>query len=149
MDKEEKIIQLITQEVEKQYADKFTYAIPTWAKLSALPEIISILPIHGKEGIVITKQRVDFEVNFSEISSIVHYSNFLSHQMNKELDILAYIIFYNKQVLAQKDPNYSTELTEFEENECRKFNRNQRDIDTSILFFSSDLTLIDTLDDLM
>jgi len=149
MNKKEKIIQQIIQDIEKHYADKFTYAIPTWAKLSAQPEIISILPIHGKEGIVISKQRVDFDVNFSEISSIVRYSKFLSDQMNKELDILAYVVFFNKRIRAIKDPNYLPELTVLEENDRLKYNENQLEIDVSCLFFTAEFDLTNSLDDVI
>ncbi|MBF0598412.1 hypothetical protein [Faecalibacter rhinopitheci] len=87
------IIQLIVKKIEKHYEDKFTYAIPEWAILSANPEIVYIIPVHGTEGVTITKQRVDFNVNFSDIKSIIHYAQYLSDQMNIKHEILGYIVF--------------------------------------------------------
>ncbi len=143
----EKIIQIIKQEIEKHYSDKFTYAIPDWAMLSVQPEIISILSIHGEEGIQIAKQKVDFPVHFSDISSIVNYSGFLLNQMNIELEIIGYVVFYNKKIIAIKDPGYLEHLTEFEENELIKFNADQKEEDLSLLYFDQNLNQVNSLDE--
>ncbi|WP_312314468.1 hypothetical protein [Empedobacter brevis] len=143
----EKIIQVIKQEIENHYSDKFTYAIPDWAMLSAQPEIISTLPIHGEEGIQIAKQKVDFPVHFSDISSIVNYSGFLSKQMNIELEIIGYVVFYNKKIIAIKAPGYLEHLTELEENELIKFNADQKEEDLSLLYFDQNLKQVNSLEE--
>ena len=66
------VILKIKRKIEDHYSDKFTYAMPDWAMLTAEPEIISILDIHSEEGVKIAKQKVDFPVDFNTIL-VVHY----------------------------------------------------------------------------
>lgn len=127
------IIQLIVQKMEQHYEDKFTYALPEWAMLSAKPEIVSIITVHGAEGIAITKQRVEFDVNFSDRNSIIHYTDYLSNQMNIEHEILGYIIFFDKNIYAKKDPNYKKDLTAFEQSELDNYPKSKTDISILML----------------
>lgn len=140
------ILQLIVQKVEEYYKDKFIYGIPEWAMLSSNPEIIYIIPVHGSEGIIITKQRVGFDVNFSDKKSIIHYAYYLSNQMNIEHEILGYIIFFDKHVYAKKDPTYKNDLTAFEQSELDNYPKNKTDI--SILMLNDDFKEINSFDNI-
>ncbi|MCJ7936072.1 MAG: hypothetical protein MUW56_21200 [Chryseobacterium sp.] len=144
-----KVILKIKQKIENHYSDKFTYAMPDWAMLSAEPDIISILDIHGEEGVQIAKQKVNFPVDFYNISSVVDYVDFLSNQMNSQKEIIGYVIFYNKNTLIIKDPNYLQDLTAFQENELNKYNQTQSKVDISLLFTDQNWDEVDVLDDLL
>lgn len=145
----DKVILKIKQKIENHYSDKFTYAMPDWAMLSAEPDIISILDIHSEEGVQIVKQKVNFPVDFYNISSVVDYVDFLSNQMNSQKEIIGYIIFYNKNTLIIKDPNYLQDLTAFQENELNKYNQTQSQVDISLLFTDQNWDEVDLLDDLL
>ena len=60
----QKAIEYAKDKIERHFEDKLTYALPDWAMLTGNPEIISWVEVRGSEGIAITKQRVDFNVNF-------------------------------------------------------------------------------------
>ena len=143
------VILKIKQKIEDHYSDKFTYAMPDWAMLSAEPEIISILDIHSEEGVKIAKQKVDFPVDFNTISSVVNYVDFLSNQMNSQKEITGYVIFYNKNTLLIKDPNYLQDLTAFQESELNKYNQTQSQVDISLLITDQNWNEVDLLGDLL
>ena len=143
------VILKIKQKIEDHYSDKFTYAMPDWAMLSAEPEIISILDIHSEEGVKIAKQKVDFPVDFNTISSVVNYVDFLSNQMNSQKEITGYVIFYDKNTLLIKDPNYLQDLTAFQESELNKYNQTQSQVDISLLITDQNWNEVDLLDDLL
>lgn len=144
-----KVILKIRQKIENHYSDKFTYAIPDWAMLSAEPDIISILDIHSEEGVQIAKQKVNFPVDFRTISSIVNYVDFLSNQMNKKKEITGHVIFYNKNTLIIKDPNYLQDLTAFQENELNKYNQTPSQVDIALLLTDQNWDEVEVLDDLL
>ena len=139
------VILKIKRKIEDHYSDKFTYAMPDWAMLTAEPEIISILDIHSEEGVKIAKQKVDFPVDFNTISSVVNYVDFLSNQMNSQKEITGYVIFYNKNTLLIKDPNYLQDLTAFQESELNKYNQTQSQIDISLLITDQNWNEVDLL----
>ena len=143
------VILKIKQKIEDHYSDKFTYAMPDWAMLSAEPEIISILDIHSEEGVKIAKQKVDFPVDFNTISSVVNYVDFLSNQMNSQKEITGYVIFYNKNTLLIKDHNYLQDLTAFQESELNKYNQTQSQVDISLLITDQNWNEVDLLGDLL
>ena len=143
------VILKIKRKIEDHYSDKFTYAMPDWAMLTAEPEIISILDIHSEEGVKIAKQKVDFPVDFNTISSVVNYVDFLSNQMNSQKEITGYVIFYNKNTLLIKDPNYLQDLTAFQESELNKYNQTQSQVDISLLITDQNWNEVDLLDDLL
>ena len=143
------VILKIKRKIEDHYSDKFTYAMPDWAMLSAEPEIISILDIHSEEVVKIAKQKVDFLVDFNTISSVVNYVDFLSNQMNSQKEITGYVIFYNKNTLLIKDPNYLQDLTAFQESELNKYNQTQSQIDISLLITDQNWNEVDLLGDLL
>lgn len=145
-DNRKEIIQLIIQKFEKYYEDKFTYALPKWAILSADPEIISIIPVHGSKGIEIIQQRVNFDVNFSDRRSIIYYTHFLSSQMNIEYKVLGYIIFFDKHICLKKDPTYKNNLTVFEQSELDNFSKDKDDI--SILMLNDNFKEIKSFDNI-
>ena len=131
------LAQMIADELNQQYANKFIYAVPDWAILYAEPELLFILPIYGEEGIAITKQVVNFPVDFSSRSSVLYYAHFLESQMNKELEIKAYVVFYNKNILVGKDPNYLDLLTKEQEDEIRSYNDKRIKVEISACYFNS------------
>lgn len=143
------VILKIKRKIEDHYSDKFTYAMPDWAMLTAEPEIISILDIHNEEGVKIAKQKVDFPVDFNTISSVVNYVDFLSNQMNSQKEITGYVIFYNKNTLLIKDPNYLQDLTAFQESELNKYNQTQSQVDISLLITDQNWNEVDLLGDLL
>ena len=143
------VILKIKRKIEDHYSDKFTYAMPDWAMLSAEPEIISILDIHSEEGVKIAKQKVDFPVDFNTISSVVNYVDFLSNQMNSQKEITGYVIFYNKNTLLIKDPNYLQDLTAFQESELNKYNQTQSQVDISLLITDQNWNELDLIVDFL
>ncbi|MGV4413606.1 hypothetical protein [Chryseobacterium sp. T1] len=144
-----KIIQKIKQNIENDYSDKFTYAMPDWAMMSAEPDIISILDIHGKEGLQVAKQKVNFPVDFYNISSISEYVDFLSNQMDCQKEIIGYVVFYNKNMLIIKDPNYLQDLTVFQKNEIKKSNQAESQVDISLIILDQNWNKVNSLDDLL
>lgn len=145
----DKVILKIKQKIENHYSDKFTYAIPDWAMLSAEPDIISILDIHSEEGVQIAKQKVNFPVDFYNVSSVADYVDFLSNQMNSQKEVIGYVIFYNKNILIIKDPNYLRDLTAFQENELNKYNETQSQVEISLILTDQNWNEVDVLDDLL
>lgn len=143
------VILKMKQREEIHYADKFTYALPQWAMLSAKPEIIDILHIYGDQGVSIAKQKVEFAVDFKNTSSIKTYVSFLMNQMNTALDIVGHVYFYNKNIFACKDINYPKPLTEWEEGELKKTNLGDGSIDSSILITDKEGNVVESLNDLL
>ncbi|MBB1139114.1 hypothetical protein [Myroides sp. WP-1] len=140
------IIQLIKKELDQQYGNKYIYAVPTWALLQSAPELLFILPVHGESGIAITKQRVDFSVDFSSIPSVLYYAHFLASQMDQNLEIKSYVVFFNKNIIISKDPSYSKKLTKKQEQELISYNDNRIQVDLTVRYFSSTFLPVATLD---
>lgn len=143
----DKVYKYIKDKVDEHYSDKFIYALPDWFKLSAVPELIQVLPIYGKEGIEVCKQKVAFKVSFNDVSSVVTYVNFLKEQMCTALDVIAYVVFFVKNVKGIKDPNYKKELTDFEALEIVKYNNTNNEIEISMAFFDVDFNAMISLDE--
>lgn len=139
----QKAIEYAKDKIEEHYEDKFTYALPDWAMLTGNPEIISWVEVRGSEGIAITKQRVDFNVNFKDKLSIIYYADFLNNQMNKNLETVGYVIFYDKNIVAKKDPNYTEELSADQNSELLTFNSEKSTTDISILMLNAEYKLIE------
>lgn len=133
----EKLLQIAKQKIEEHYQDKFTYALPDWAMLTADPEILAIVTVHGKEGILATKERVNFEVDFKHKESIQFYVTYLNRKMNTSLTIMGYIVFFDKKVYLQKDTNYPKELTANELDEIKKYNHENKELEIFILKFNT------------
>ncbi|MEJ5146921.1 hypothetical protein [Sphingobacterium sp. MYb388] len=144
----QKGIALAKQKIEAHYSDKFTYALPDWAMLTGNPEAIAVVPIYGNEGILVTKRRVDFEVDFNDERSIIYYTNHLNNQMNADLPLLGYLLFYKNILILQKDPSYALDLSDFESAEIISYNRNNISTDFSLIIFNKDLELVATTTDL-
>lgn len=92
---------------------------------------------------------MDFPVDFNTISSVVNYVDFLSNQMNSQKEITGYVIFYNKNTLLIKDPNYLQDLTAFQESELNKYNQTQSQVDISLLITDQNWNEVDLLGDLL
>lgn len=135
--------------IEKHYQDKFTYAIPTWARLTADPEILEVIPLHGLQAITICKQKVDFKVDFKDIKSIKQYVSFLNNQMDISLDIIGYVVFLNKQVYIEKAPSYHMALSQSQNNEIDKYNLSQEKFELIILYLNNKDQIIENLDQLL
>ncbi len=144
----QKGITLVKQKIEAHYSDKFIYALPDWAMLTGNPEMIAIVPIHGNEGILVTKQRVDFEVDFNDEHSIIYYTNFLINQMNDHLPLLGYVLFYKNVLIMQKDTNYALPLNDFESTEIIRFNNSNKSTDSSFIIFNKNLEIVASTSDL-
>lgn len=144
----QKGIALAKQKIEADYSDKFTYALPDWAMLTGNPEMIAIVPIHGNEGILITKQRVDFEVDFNDERSIIYYTNYLHNHMNAHLPLLGYALFYKNVLMVQKDPSYALVLSDFESTEIIRYNSHNTSTNFSFITFNKDLELVASTADL-
>lgn len=138
----QKGIAFAKQKIEADYSDKFVYALPDWAMLTGNPEPIAVVPVHGNEGILVTKQRVDFEVDFSDERSIVFYTNYLNSQMNTHLPLWGYVLFYKNVLMVQKDPSYALALSDFESAEIIRYNSNNISTDFSFITFNKDLELV-------
>lgn len=139
----QKAIEYAKDKIEERYEDKFTYALPDWAILTGNPEIVSWVEVHGSEGIAITKMRVDFNVSFSDTSSVIYYADFLNNQMNKNLEKVGFVIFYDKNIFAKKNPNYSRDLTDDQNSELHIFNSEKSTTDISILKLNAEYTLVE------
>lgn len=143
-----KVIALAKQKVENHYRDKFTYALPEWAMLTGNPEMIAAVQIHGNEGIQVTKQRLDFEIDFNNEASIQRYANHLNHQMNIALPLLGHILFYKNVLTMQEDPNYAFALNDFESSEIIRFNGNNATPNISFITLTKDLALVESTSEL-
>lgn len=136
-------LQHAKDKIERHFEDKLTYALPEWAMLTGNPEIISWVEVRGSEGIASTKQRVDFNVNFQDKLSIIYYADFLNNQMNKHLETVGYVIFYDKNIVAKKDLNYFQDLTHDQNSELLTFNSEKSTTDISILMLNAEYKLIE------
>ncbi|UXD71142.1 hypothetical protein MUK51_07570 [Sphingobacterium faecium] len=139
---------LAKQKIEADYSEKFVYALPDWAMLTGNPEIIGVVQIYGNEGILVTQQRVDFEVDFGDEHSIIYYTNYLNNQMNAHLPLLGYVLFYKNVLIVQKDPNYPLTLSDLESEEIIRYNSNNISTDFSFIIFNKELELVASTADL-
>ena len=137
------------QKIEDHHSDKFTYALPEWAMLTADPEIIAIVQVHGAEGIQVTMQKVDFKVDFKNESSIIHYATHLQNQMNTRLSLLGYVVFYKSYSVVQQDPYYHSTLTDSESAELTQFNKESTNPDFSFIILTKDLQRVEATSQLI
>ncbi|RLZ08322.1 hypothetical protein [Faecalibacter macacae] len=135
----QKFQQIALLNIEEHYKDKFVYAIPEWAYLTTDPEIIGAVTIHGKEGVLITKKPVDFNVDFKNIISITEYIDFLNQKMNQDLPIIGYIVFFSYVLRVKKDKDYSKKLSQYQLDEIDKFNSNNNEFTISLFILNKDL----------
>src|SRR5690606_17569464 len=144
----ETALNLAKKQVEKHYEDKYVYALPDWAMLSAEPTCIAVVTVYGTEGITIAKQRVDFRVDFKDPASISQYADFLTQQMNTVYNVVGYVVFFDKNVYLKKDPNYMEELTESQQLELDKQNQQKKDVEISIIILNKNHEPFVNLDEL-
>lgn len=144
----ETALDLARKQVEKHYEDKYVYALPAWAMLSAQPICIAVVTVYGTEGITIAKQRVDFRVDFKDPASVSQYADFLTQQMDTARDVMGYVVFFDKNVYLKKDPNYMEELTENQQLELDKQNQLKKDIEISIILLNKNHEPAANLDEL-
>ena len=144
----ETALNLAKKQLEKHYEDKYVYALPDWAMLSAEPTCIAVVTVYGTEGITIAKQRVDFRVDFKDPASVSQYADFLTQQMNTALDVVGYVVFFDKKVYLKKDPNYMEELTESQQLELDKQNQQKKDVEISIILLNKNHEPVANLDEL-
>ena len=135
----QKFQQIALLNIEEHYKDKFVYAIPEWAYLTTDPEIIGAVTIHGKEGVIITKKPVDFNVDFKNIISITEYIDFLNQKMNQDLPIIGYVVFFSYVLRVKKDKDYSKKLSQYQLDEIDKFNSNNNEFTISLFILNKDL----------
>lgn len=135
----QKFQQIALLNIEEHYKDKFVYAIPEWAYLTTDPEIIGAVTIHGKEGVLITKKPVDFNVDFKNIISITEYIDFLNQKMNQDLPIIGYVVFFSYVLRVKKDKDYSKKLSQYQLDEIDKFNSNNNEFTISLFILNKDL----------
>lgn len=141
----QKFQQIALLNIEEHYKDKFVYAIPEWAYLTTDPEIIGAVTIHGKEGVIITKKPVDFNVDFKNIISITEYIDFLNQKMNKDLPIIGYIVFFSYVLRVKKDKDYSKKLSQYQLDEIDKFNSNNNEFTISLFIIDKELNRVDDI----
>lgn len=144
----ETALDLARKQVEKHYEDKYVYALPDWAMLSARPTCMAVVTVYGTEGITIAKQRVDFRVDFKDPASVSQYADFLTQQMNTALDVVGYVVFFDKKVCLKKDPNYIEELTESQQLELDKQNQLKKEVEISIILLNKNHEPVANLDEL-
>lgn len=140
-----KFQQIALLNIEEHYKDKFVYAIPEWAYLTTDPEIIGAVTIHGKEGVIITKKPVDFNVDFKSIISITEYIDFLNQKMNQDLPIIGYIVFFSYVLRVKKDKDYSKKLSQYQLDEIDKFNSNNNEFTISLFIIDKELNRVDDI----
>lgn len=128
--------------IETHYQDKFVYAIPEWAYLTTDPEIIGAVTIHGKEGVIITKKPVDFNVDFKNIISITEYIDFLNQKMNQNSHIIGYVVFFRYVLKTVKDKKYSKKISQDQLNELKKFNRDNSEFTISLFIIDKELNRV-------
>lgn len=138
----EKLQHIARLKIETHYQDKFVYAIPEWAYLTTDPEIIGAVTIHGKEGIIITKKPVDFNVDFKNIISITEYIDFLNQKMNQDFPIIGYIVFFSYVLRVKKDKDYSKKLSQYQLDEIDKFNSNNNEFTISLFIIDKELNRV-------
>lgn len=141
----QKFQQIALLKIEEHYKDKFVYAIPEWAYLTTDPEIIGAVTIHGKEGALITKQPVNFSVDFKNIISITEYIDFLNQKMNQDLPIIGYIVFFSYVLRVKKDKDYSKKLSQYQLDEIDKFNSNNNEFTISLFIIDKELNRVDDI----
>lgn len=141
----QKFQQIALLNIEEHYKDKFVYAIPKWAYLTTDPEIIGAVTIHGKEGVIITKKPVDFNVDFKSIISITEYIDFLNQKMNQDLPIIGYIVFFSYVLRVKKDKDYSKKLSQYQLDEIDKFNSNNNEFTISLFIIDKELNRVDDI----
>ncbi|MGX9985302.1 hypothetical protein [Soonwooa purpurea] len=141
----EKLISQAKHKEDQWYSNKAVFALPDWFTLTSEPELIALLPVHGTIGLDIIKQRVDFQVDFDDKNSIQQYARFLESQMNKELSIEGYVLFYNKNVLGKKDPDFKFDLSPSQELEIKQYNVQRNKLDITVAYFDSDSNLVESL----
>lgn len=142
------ILRKIIQKVETHYADKFTYAVPNWAMISALPEIFAILTVYGKDGIAIMKEKVTFDVDFNRKNSLEYYVDFLQKKMNIREEVAGYVFFYTENIMLVKDIKHTSKLTDDQVEALHEFNQNQVE-NYSLLITDKDLNVVDSTDALL
>lgn len=140
-----KFQQIALLNIEEHYKDKFVYAIPEWAYLTTDPEIIGAVTIHGKEGVIITKKPVYFNVDFKSIISITEYIDFLNQKMNQDLPIIGYIVFFSYVLRVKKDKDYSKKLSQYQLDEIDKFNSNNNEFTISLFIIDKELNRVDDI----
>lgn len=141
----QKLKQIALLNIEEHYKNKFVYAIPEWAYLTTDPEIIGTVTIHGKEGVIITKKPVDFNVDFKNIISITEYIDFLNQKMNQDLPIIGYIVFFSYVLRVKKDKDYSKKLSQYQLDEIDKFNSNNNEFTISLFIIDKELNRVDDI----
>ncbi|MHC5310540.1 hypothetical protein ACYSNM_10835 [Myroides sp. LJL116] len=149
MERNTMIEQMLTQVKQKEdqwYSHKVIYALPEWFSLVCDAKEVALLAVHGKEGLKVIRQRIDFKVDFYNEESILYYFNFLDNQMDKSLPVVGYVLFYNENIIAQKDKNYKKELTSFELEEIRKYNLERDKVKISTNYFDTNFNMIDTFE---
>lgn len=141
----EKILRQLKQKEDDWYSQKEIYTLPDWFTLASAPEMISLLPIYGRNGLQVIKQKVEFEVDFKNKDSIQYYVNYLEQQMNKDLPIIGYIFFYEKNIKGEKDNAYLSALTSAQKNELDQFNQYQKQVDITVAYVDSGYNLVESL----
>src|SRR5690606_32311239 len=144
----ETALNLAKKQVEKHYEDKYVYALPDWAMLSAEPTCIAVVTVYGTEGITIAKQRVDFRVDFKDPASVSQYADFLTQQMNTAPDVVGYVVFFDIKVYLKKDPHDMEELTESHQVELDRPNQQEKDGEISIILLNKNHEPVANLDHL-
>ncbi|WP_312823389.1 hypothetical protein [Epilithonimonas sp.] len=142
------ILLKIKHKVETHFADKFVYAIPEWAMMTALPDIFATLKVHGKNGVHLLKQKVNFEFDFKSMQSWEFYADFLRKKMDEREKVVGYVFFFTENLINVKDVNYTSDLTKFQEEELKKFNQNQLET-YGILITDKDLNVVESTDALL
>lgn len=140
-----KALQYAKEKIEKHYEDKFTYALPLWAMLTGNPTLIASVEVRGAEGVAMTKQRVEFNVSFKDKSSIIYYASYLNDHMNQNQETVGYIIFYDKNIYVKKDPNYTEDLSDYQNLELLQFNSDKSSTDISIIMLNNNYELVEYL----
>lgn len=138
----EKLQHIARLNIETHYQDKFVYAIPEWAYLTTDPEIITTVTIHGKEGALITKQPIDFEVDFKNINSVSKYADHLNQKMNQNSHIIGYVVFFRYVLKTVKDKKYSKKISQDQLNELKKFNRDNSEFTISLFIIDKELNRV-------
>lgn len=141
----EKILQQVKRKEDDWYSQKEIYALPDWFTLVSAPEMISLLAVYGKSGLDVIKQKVEFEVDFKNKDSIQYYVNYLEQLMNKDLPIIGYVFFYEKNMKGIKDSAYPYALTSAQKLELDQFNQHQKQVDITVAYVDSGYNLVESL----
>lgn len=141
-------LSLAIKQVEKHYKGKYVNALPEWAMISADPDIVAVITLYGVEGIAIAKQGVDFEVDFKDSTSVNHYADFINNQMDITLDVLGYVVYFDKRIFIKKDPMYKKELSDNQIAEMYMYNNLGKELEISILYLNKSHEPFDDLESL-